>query len=93
MVLSVRLSKSTLFSIVWNILIALQNIQTALGKRNNTLLLLFKNNAQDPIKWLDDFERATTVNQYDNEYIIQIVGGYLQGSPATWFLQETNANA
>ncbi|KAG9288323.1 hypothetical protein G9A89_021354 [Geosiphon pyriformis] len=53
------------------------SIQTALGQKNNTPLLLFK---------------AATANQYDNEYKFQIVGGYLQGSPATWFLQETNAN-
>ncbi|KAG9284309.1 hypothetical protein G9A89_007464 [Geosiphon pyriformis] len=60
-----------------NILIALQGIQTALGRKNNTPLPLF---------------RAATVNQYDNEYKFQIIGGYLQGSSATWFLQETNVN-
>ncbi|KAG9303758.1 hypothetical protein G9A89_018655 [Geosiphon pyriformis] len=65
-----------------NILAALQSIQTALG-----------DDAQDSIEWLDDFERAATANQYDNEYKFQIVGGYLQGSPATWFSQETDANA
>ncbi|KAG9299497.1 hypothetical protein G9A89_020668 [Geosiphon pyriformis] len=63
-----------------NILATLQGIQTALD------------DAQDPIEWLDDFERAATANQYDNEYKFQIVGGYLQGSPATWFLQKTDAN-
>ncbi|KAG9300020.1 hypothetical protein G9A89_009748 [Geosiphon pyriformis] len=68
------------------------NIQTALRQRNNTLLLLFRDDAQDPIEWLDDFEKAATTNQYNNEYKFQIVGGYLQGSPATWFSQETNAN-
>ncbi|KAG9299521.1 hypothetical protein G9A89_020692 [Geosiphon pyriformis] len=41
----------------------------------------------------DDFERTATANQYDNEYKFQIIGDYLQGSPATWFSQETNANA
>ncbi|KAG9305983.1 hypothetical protein G9A89_009307 [Geosiphon pyriformis] len=61
-----------------NILAVLQGIQTALGQRNNTPLLLF---------------RAATVNQYDNEYKFQIVSGYFQGSPATWFLQKTNAGA
>ncbi|KAG9304235.1 hypothetical protein G9A89_019797 [Geosiphon pyriformis] len=64
-----------------NILAALQGIQTALGRRNNTPLPLFRGDAQNPIEWLDDFERA-----------FQIVGGYLQGSPATWFSQETDAN-
>ncbi|KAG9291801.1 hypothetical protein G9A89_012086 [Geosiphon pyriformis] len=76
-----------------NILATLQGIQTALGRRNNTPLPLFRGNAQDPIEWLDDFERAATTNQYDNEYKFQIIGGYLQGSPATWFSQETNAGA
>ncbi|KAG9304251.1 hypothetical protein G9A89_019813 [Geosiphon pyriformis] len=65
-----------------NILVALQGIQTALQRKNNTPLPLFRGNAQDPIEWLDDFKRA-----------FQIVGGYLQDSSATWFLQETDANA
>ncbi|KAG9293570.1 hypothetical protein G9A89_005573 [Geosiphon pyriformis] len=76
-----------------NILAALQGIQTALRRRNNTPILLFRDDAQDPIEWLDDFERAATANQYDDEYKFQIVGGYLQGSPATWFSQKTDANA
>ncbi|KAG9307170.1 hypothetical protein G9A89_016998 [Geosiphon pyriformis] len=61
-----------------NILAALQGIQTALGRRNNTPLPLF---------------RAATANQYDEEYKFQIVGGYLQGSFATWFSQKTDVNA
>ncbi|KAG9299058.1 hypothetical protein G9A89_020371 [Geosiphon pyriformis] len=76
-----------------NILTALQGIQIALERRNNTPLPLFKSDAQDLIEWLDDFERAATANQYDEEYKFQIIGGYLQGSPATWFSQETDANA
>ncbi|KAG9302468.1 hypothetical protein G9A89_006432 [Geosiphon pyriformis] len=51
-----------------NILATLQGIQTALGRRNNTPLPLFRSNAQDPIEWLDDFERAATANQYDEKY-------------------------
>ncbi|KAG9287211.1 hypothetical protein G9A89_008841 [Geosiphon pyriformis] len=73
-----------------NILITFQGIQTALGQKNNTLLPLFKGDAQDPIEWLNDFEKAATANQYDNEYKFQIIGGYLQNSLATWFSQETN---
>ncbi|KAG9306159.1 hypothetical protein G9A89_016063 [Geosiphon pyriformis] len=57
-----------------NILAALQGIQTALRRRNNTPLPLFRDNAQDPIKWLDDFEKAATANQFDEEYKFQIVG-------------------
>ncbi|KAG9291797.1 hypothetical protein G9A89_012082 [Geosiphon pyriformis] len=48
---------------------------------------------QDLIEWLDDFERAVTANQYDEKYKFQIIGGYLQGFPATWFSQKTDANA
>ncbi|KAG9291703.1 hypothetical protein G9A89_022122 [Geosiphon pyriformis] len=55
-----------------NILIALQGIQTALGQRNNTPLLLFRDDAQDPIEWLDNFKKAATANQYDNKYKFQI---------------------
>ncbi|KAG9303773.1 hypothetical protein G9A89_018670 [Geosiphon pyriformis] len=76
-----------------NILATLQDMQTALRKKNNTPLLLFKDDAQDLIEWLDNFERAVTANQYDKEYKFQIIGGYLQGSPAIWFSQETDANA
>ncbi|KAG9297665.1 hypothetical protein G9A89_011180 [Geosiphon pyriformis] len=54
---------------------------------------IFSSNAQDPIEWLDNFERAATANQYNDEYKFQIVGGYLQGSPAIWFSQKTDANA
>ncbi|KAG9297806.1 hypothetical protein G9A89_000111 [Geosiphon pyriformis] len=75
-----------------NILAALQGIQTALGQRNNTPLSLFRSDAQDPIEWLNNFERTATANQYDNKYKFQIVGGYLQGSFAIWFSQETDAN-
>ncbi|KAG9286861.1 hypothetical protein G9A89_012411 [Geosiphon pyriformis] len=46
-----------------NILAALQGIQIALERRNNTSLPLFRDNAQDPIEWLDDFKRAATANQ------------------------------
>ncbi|KAG9286052.1 hypothetical protein G9A89_022729 [Geosiphon pyriformis] len=57
-------------SLQQNILIALQGIQTAL-----------EDDVQDPIEWLDDFKRAATANQYDDEYKFQI------------FSQETNAGA
>ncbi|KAG9284068.1 hypothetical protein G9A89_022842 [Geosiphon pyriformis] len=76
-----------------NILAALQGIQTALGRRNNTPIPLFRGDAQDPIEWLNDFKRAVTANQYDNEYKFLIVNGYLQGSSTIWFSQETDANA
>ncbi|KAG9294416.1 hypothetical protein G9A89_001921 [Geosiphon pyriformis] len=56
------------------------------------ILIALQGDVQDSIEWLDDFERAATANQYDDEYKFQIVGGYLQDSLATWFSQETDAN-
>ncbi|KAG9288409.1 hypothetical protein G9A89_015615 [Geosiphon pyriformis] len=76
-----------------NILAILQGIQTALRRRNNTPLPLFRGIAQDSIEWLDNFERTATANQYDEEYKFQIIGGYLQGSSAIWFSQKTDVNA
>ncbi|KAG9305032.1 hypothetical protein G9A89_007435 [Geosiphon pyriformis] len=46
-------------SIQANILAALQGIQTALG-----------GDVQDLIKWLDDFKRAVTANQYDDKKLM-----------------------
>ncbi|KAG9290197.1 hypothetical protein G9A89_022173 [Geosiphon pyriformis] len=45
-----------------NILATFQGIQTALGQKNNTLLSLFRGDAQNPIEWLDDFKKAATAN-------------------------------
>ncbi|KAG9304106.1 hypothetical protein G9A89_006016 [Geosiphon pyriformis] len=61
-----------------NILAALQGIQTALEQKNNTSLPLFRSNTQDPIEWLDDFETATTANQYNNGYKFQIIERRIQ---------------
>ncbi|KAG9301026.1 hypothetical protein G9A89_015762 [Geosiphon pyriformis] len=56
---------------------------------NNTLLLLFRGDAQDPIEWLDDFERAAIANQYNDEYKFQIMDASKSGenntSFTTWF--------
>ncbi|KAG9297153.1 hypothetical protein G9A89_019434 [Geosiphon pyriformis] len=46
-------------------------IQTVLGRRNNTPLLLFRDNTQDPIEWLDDFERAAIANANAQHQIIR----------------------
>ena len=75
------------------ILASLQAIQQSLGRRSVAILPQFKGDLQDPITWLEDFGRAADVNQYDADYKFQIVGGFLQGSAATWFSEVTNAAA
>ncbi|KAG9303955.1 hypothetical protein G9A89_005865 [Geosiphon pyriformis] len=45
-------------------------------------------NTQDPIEWLDNFERAATTNQYDDEYKFQIMPANAEEnntSFTTWF--------
>ena len=45
---------------------------------------------QDPIEWLKEFERCTTINQYDNAYKLQVTGGYLQNEAQTWYQRILN---
>ena len=75
------------------ILASLQAIQQSLGRRNVATLPQFKGDLQDPVTWLEDFGRAADANQYDVDYKFQIVGGFLQGSAATWFSEASNAAA
>ena len=75
------------------ILASLQAIQQSLGRRNIATLPQFKGNLQDPVTWLEDFGRAADANQFDADYKFQIVGGFLQGSAATWFSEVTAAHA
>ena len=75
------------------ILASLQAIQQSLGQRNIATLPQFKGDLQDPVTWLEDFGRAADANQFDADYKFQIVGGFLQGSAATWFSEVTAAHA
>jgi hypothetical protein len=37
------------------------------------------------MKWLEEFNRSAKINQYTDEYKLQIVSGYLQGTAEQWF--------
>src|SRR4051812_45036901 len=50
------------------ILASLQAIQSSLGRRTIVSIPVFKGDLQDPISWLEDFERAATTNHFDNAY-------------------------
>src|SRR3954470_22062548 len=40
---------------------------------------------QDPMKWLEEFNRSARINQYTDEYKLQVVSRYLQGTAGQWF--------
>ena len=43
----------------------------------------FLGGMQDPMEWLEDFERCATINQYTNAYKLQVVEGYLLNEAQT----------
>ena len=43
---------------------------------------------EDPVKWLDDYNRISMANGYDEEQKLTIVGAYLTDSAATWYLAQ-----
>jgi urease beta subunit len=47
---------------------------------------------QDPISWIEDFEKAATANNYTDARKLQIVAAHLKGTAATW-LYDRQQNA
>jgi hypothetical protein len=45
----------------------------------------FKGGNQDPIEWLEGFERACNANQVHADRAFQLVESYLKGTALTWF--------
>ncbi|RHZ81679.1 hypothetical protein Glove_117g247 [Diversispora epigaea] len=48
--------------------------------KNDARMLLFFRENQDSMKWLEEFNRSARINQYIDEYKLQVVSGYLQGT-------------
>ncbi|CAG8802735.1 20391_t:CDS:2, partial [Dentiscutata erythropus] len=59
----------------------LLNLVRAIGEhlavQNNVPMPTFIGGIQDPMEWLEEFERCATINRYTNDYKLQVVGGYL----------------
>ena len=49
----------------------------------------FKGENQDPIEWLEAYERACHANQVPEERQIILVASYLKGTALTWYNQQT----
>ena len=52
----------------------------------------FYGDEQDPISWIEEFEKAAVVNNYSDARKLDIVQAYLKGTAATW-LHERQADA
>jgi hypothetical protein len=45
----------------------------------------FRGGNQDPIEWLEGFERACNANRVHEDRALQLVGSYLKRTALTWF--------
>jgi hypothetical protein len=63
----------------------IQGLQDAFRIRNDARMPSFCGGNRDPMEWLEEFNRSARINQYSNEYKLQVVSGYLQGAAGQWF--------
>src|SRR4030095_7320531 len=73
-----------------NLIQAIAAVGERMAIRNNTPMPVFAGGMQDPVEWLEEFERCATINQYPAAYHLQVVGGYLQGEPQVWYHRIAN---
>jgi len=60
-------------------------LQSTLRIRNDARMPSFFGGNQDPMEWLEEFNRSARINQYTDEYKLQVVSGYLQDTAGQWF--------
>ncbi|RHZ85013.1 hypothetical protein Glove_73g40 [Diversispora epigaea] len=63
----------------------IRRLQDAFRIRNDAKIPSFCGENQDPMEWLEEFNRFANINQYNNEYKLRVVSGYLQGAARQWF--------
>ncbi|RHZ79025.1 hypothetical protein Glove_152g60 [Diversispora epigaea] len=64
---------------------ALNRLGDRMEIRNIIPMPQFHGGVQDPVEWLEEFERCAQINNYDNAYKINTVQGYLLNEAQTWF--------
>jgi hypothetical protein len=71
----------------------LQQLTERQNIRNIETLPVFSGGDQDPVEWLEDFDRKAEVNGYSNADKINAVRGYLTNEARAWFdtLESNNA--
>src|SRR6185436_11108817 len=62
-----------------------QNIGDRLAIQHNHSMPTFTGGMQDPMEWLEEFERCAQINWYTDEYKLAVVGGYLLNEAQTWY--------
>jgi hypothetical protein len=72
-----------------------QPAQPAARPREISLVKIepFYGDDQDPISWLEDFEKASVANGYTEERKLAIVRAYLKGTAAAWLNQRMQNQA
>jgi hypothetical protein len=47
----------------------------------------FEGGNQDPVEWLEEFERKAQINGYNDAHKVNVVGGYLLNEAQAWYQQ------
>ena|SRR5215213_8643185 len=71
---------------------AIRQMSDNLNIRNTIPMPTFSGGQQDPVEWLEEFDRCAQINGYNDHYKGQVISGYLLNEAHTWF-QQTQANA
>ena len=71
-----------------NIVTALQTLNQRMEVRNTVPMPIFGGGNQDPVEWLEEFERHAQINAYSDEHKLRVVGGYLLNEARTWYQQQ-----
>jgi hypothetical protein len=70
-----------------NIVNALQTLNERMEIRNTVPMPIFEGGNQDPVEWIEEFERKAQINGYTDDHKVQVVGGYLLNEARTWYEQ------
>ena len=76
-----------------NIVQALQTLNERMEIRNTVPMPTFEGGNQDPVEWLEEFERKAQINGYTDVHKLNVVGGYLLNEARVWYEQHQNNTA
>lgn len=66
---------------------AIQRMAENINIRNTVPMPTFSGGQQDPVEWLEEFDRCAQINGYTDYYKGQVISGYLLHEASTWFHQ------
>jgi hypothetical protein len=71
---------------------ALQTLNDRMEIRNTVPMPIFEGGNQDPVEWLEEFERKAQINGYTDDHKTRVVGGYLLNEARAWYEQHQANN-